>query len=62
VTVLPFFRVVAYAMAICTASSGVTSTLARPETPSRPNSMRAPRDSQTIEELMMAPGSTVLNG
>ena len=35
VTVLPFFRVVAYAIAICTASSGVTSTLARPATPSR---------------------------
>jgi hypothetical protein len=49
-------------MATRQASSGVTSTLARPETPNRPKSDRAPRDSHTIEELMMAPGSTVLNG
>ena len=49
-------------MATRTASSGLMSTLARPRTPSRPNRWRAPRDSQTIEELMMAPGSTVLNG
>ena len=45
-----------------TASSGLMSTLARPCTPSRPKSERAPRDSQTIDELTVAPASTVLNG
>ena len=49
-------------MATRQASSGVMSTLARPVTPLRVNRVRAPRDSHTIEELMMAPGSTVLNG
>ena len=54
-----FLRVVAKAMASRTASSGVMSTFASPDTPRRPNRLRAPRDSQTIDELMMAPGSTV---
>ena len=58
----PFFSVVAYAIATWTASSGVMSTLAKPATPRRPNRLRAPRDSQMIDELTMAPGSTVLNG
>ena len=49
-------------MATRVASSGVMSTLARPATPTRPNSDRDPRLSQTIEELMTAPCSTVLNG
>ena len=61
-TVEPFFIVVPYAMARRTASSGEMSTLARPATPRRPNKLRAPRDSQTIDELTMAPCSTVLNG
>ena len=61
-TVVPFFRVLAQAIATLALSSGVMSTLARPATPSRPNRLRAPRDSQTIEELMVAPASTVLNG
>ena len=38
------------------------STLARPATPLRPNSDRAPRLSHTIEELTTAPSSMVLNG
>jgi hypothetical protein len=38
------------------------STLARPATPTRPNSEREPRLSQTIELLITAPCSTVLNG
>ena len=62
VTVAPFSRVDAQAMDRRTASSGLMSTLARPRTPSRPKSDRAPRDSQTIDELTMAPASTVLNG
>ena len=49
-------------MATRVASSGVMSTLARPATPTRPNSEREPRDSHTIDELMTAPASTVLNG
>ena len=61
-TVDPFFMVVPYAMASRTASSGEMSTLARPATPSRPKRLRAPRDSHTIEELTMAPCSTVLKG
>jgi hypothetical protein len=61
-TVASFFRVVANAIATRAASSGVTSTLARPDTPSRPNRLRDPRDSHTIELLMTAPPSTVLNG
>ena len=62
VTVAPFSSVEAQAIERRTASSGLMSTLARPRTPSRPNSERAPRDSQTIDELTMAPASTVLNG
>ena len=38
------------------------STLARPRTPRRPNSVRAPRLSHTIDDVTMAPDSTVLNG
>ena len=36
--------------------------MASPDTPVRPNRLRAPRDSQMIDEFTMAPGSTVLNG
>jgi hypothetical protein len=61
-TVASFFSVVPKAMATRVASSGVTSTLARPETPRRPKRLREPRDSHTIELLMTAPPSTVLNG
>jgi hypothetical protein len=60
--VLSFLRVVAYAIATLVASSGVMSTLARPATPTRPKSDRDPRLSQTIEELITAPCSTVLKG
>ena len=62
VTVAPFSKVDAQAMDSRTASSGLMSTLARPRTPSRPNSDRAPIDSQTMEELTVAPASTVLKG
>ena len=62
VTVAPFSRVDAQAIDRRTASSGLMSTLARPRTPSRPNSERAPRDSHTMDELTMAPASTVLKG
>ena len=61
-TVASFLSVVPNAMATRVASSGVTSTLASPDTPSRPNRLRAPRDSHTIDELMTAPPSTVLKG
>jgi hypothetical protein len=61
-TVASFLSVVAKAMATRVAISGVTSTLARPATPTRPNRLREPRDSHTIELLMTAPPSTVLNG
>ena len=62
VTVAPFSNVDAQAIDRRTASSGLMSTLASPRTPSRPKSERAPIDSQTIEELTVAPASTVLNG
>ena len=62
VTVEPFFSMVAYAEASRTHSSGVTSTLIRPETPRWPNSVRWPRDSQTTLVLTTAPASMVLNG
>ncbi len=62
VTVAPFSKVEAQAMDRRTASSGLMSTLARPCTPSRPNRERAPIDSHTMEELTVAPASTVLNG
>ena len=61
-TVASFFNVVPNAIATRVASSGVTSTLASPDTPRRPNRLRDPRDSHTIELLMTAPPSTVLNG
>ncbi|CAB4733622.1 unannotated protein [freshwater metagenome] len=57
-----FFRDVAYARASFVASSGETSTFARPSTPSRPNKLDAPRLSQMIEELTIAPASTILPG
>ncbi len=62
VIVVPLSRVEAQAMARRTTSSGLMSTLAIPRTPSRPNRDRDPRDSQTMDELTMAPASTVLNG
>src|ERR1035438_6389924 len=62
VTLAPFSKVDAQAMDRRTANSGLMSTLASPCTPSRPNRDRAPRDSQTIDELTMAPASTVLKG
>src|ERR1700722_4842646 len=62
VTVAPFSKVDAQAIDRRTASSGLMSTLARPRTPSRPNRVRAPIDSHTMEELTVAPASTVLNG
>ncbi len=61
-TVLSLGSVVAQAMATRAASSGVMSTLARPETPEAPNRLRAPRVSRMIEELTVAPASMVLNG
>jgi hypothetical protein len=61
-TVVPFGRAVPYAIATRTASSGVTSTLARPFTPSRPKRLRAPLLSHTMLLLTIAPSSIVLNG
>ena len=62
VTVAPFSKVEAQANERRTASSGLMSTLASPCTPSRPNSDLGPLDSHTIDELTIAPASTVLNG
>ena len=62
VTVEPFRSMVAYALASRTASSGVTSTLTRPDTPRGPNSVRCPLDSQITLVLTTAPASMVLNG
>ena len=62
VTVEPFFRVVAYAPASRTASSGVISTFRIPDTPRAPNRWACPRDSQITEVLTNAPASMVLNG
>ena len=62
VTVAPFSSVDAHAMASRTASSGLMSTLARPWTPVPAEQRPGPRDSQTMDELTMAPASTVLNG
>ena len=62
VTTAPRGSVVPKAMARRTANSGDISTLAKPETPARPNNRLAPRDSHTIDELTMAPCSTVLKG
>src|SRR5690606_25263266 len=61
-TVAPFLSDVAKASATLAANSGVASTFARPDTPPRPNRLRAPRDSQMREELTTAPASIVLNG
>ena len=54
-TVASFFSVVAKAMATRMASLGVTSTLARPATPTRPNRLEPLAHSHTIELLMTAP-------
>ena len=62
VTVEPLCSVVAYALASRTHSSGVTSTLIRPDTPRWPNRVRLPRDSQMTLLLTTAPASIVLNG
>ena len=62
VTVEPFLRVVAYAPARRTASSGVISTFRIPETPRAPKRCACPRDSQITEVLTKAPASMVLNG
>ena len=62
VTTAPFFRVVAYALASRTQSSGVISTLIRPETPRGPSRVRCPRDSQMTLVFTTAPASMVLNG
>src|SRR6202034_4116366 len=62
VTEAPRPRVDTHAMDSRTANSGLMSTLAIPRTPSRPNRERGPLDSQTIDELTIAPASTVLNG
>ena len=61
-TVESFLSEVAWAMASLVASSGLTSTLASPATPSRLNRLLAPRVSHTSEVLTTAPASTVLNG
>ena len=58
----PLRSVVAYALASRTHSSGVTSTLTRPDTPRAPNRVRWPRDSQITLVLTTAPASMVLNG
>ena len=62
VMVAPFGIDVLYAIARRTTTSGLTSTLASPRTPRRPNSVRAPRLSHTIDDVTTAPDSTVLNG
>jgi hypothetical protein len=61
-TTEPFLSAVPYAIASRTATSDVMSTLARPRTPRRPNSVRAPLLSHTIDDVTNAPASTVLNG
>ena len=61
-TTEPFFSTVPYAMARRTATSEVMSTLASPRTPRRPNSVRAPLLSHTIDDVTSAPASTVLKG
>ena len=60
VMVEPFSKLEAHALARRTASSGLMSTLAIPCTPSRPKSVRAPPDSQTMDALTCAPASTTL--
>ena len=62
VILAPFSRLEAQALASRTASSGLTSTLAMPSTPSRPKMERGPPDSQTMEEFTWAPASTTLDG
>ena len=56
----PFSNDDAHALASRTASSGLTSTLTMPRTPSRPNKVRVPPDSHTMEECTWAPASTTL--
>jgi hypothetical protein len=60
VTVDPFLRVEPKAVATRTTISGVRSTLPMPVTPFSPNRLRAPRPSQMIDLVTIAPGSTVL--
>jgi hypothetical protein len=62
VTTDPRFRAVPYAMATRTATSGVTSTFARPRMPRAPKMVRAARLSHTIDEFTTAFASTALNG
>ena len=61
-TVEPRSSCVPNAMPSRTATSGVTSTLIVPTTPSRENSDRTPRDSQTRFWRIWAPASIVLYG
>ena len=61
-TVAPRSSCVPNAMPSRTATSGVTSTLIVPTTPSRENSDRTPRDSQTRFCRIWAPASIVLYG
>ncbi len=62
VTTEPLASAVPNATATRTATSGVTSTLARPRMPRWPNSVRAARLSHTIDAFTTASASTVLNG
>src|SRR3984885_1616438 len=57
---VPFSNPDAHALARRTASSGLMSTLAMPSTPSAPNSVRDPPDSQTMEAFTWAEASTTL--
>ena len=56
------FKAVPSAAAMRTATSGVRSTLTRPATPSRPNSLVDARDSQITLSWMWEPDSTSLYG
>jgi hypothetical protein len=56
----PRFNAVPSAAAMRTATSGVRSTLTRPETPSRSNSRGDARDSQIRLSMIRAPDSTSL--
>ena len=51
-----------YAIASRTATSLVMSTFASPRTPRRPNRVRAPRASHTIDDVTSAPSSTIFDG
>jgi hypothetical protein len=60
VTLDPFLRVEPKAVATRRTISGVRSTLPMPDTPCSSNSVRAPRPSQMMDLVTIAPGSTVL--